>query len=415
MTNIPEEKTLDSSITLLQEGFPFLHKRMQQFNSDIFKTRLLGEEVICIHGPEAAQVFYDTSKFQRKGAIPKPVQKTLLGEDGVQTMDDVAHRHRKAMFMSLMSKASINHLLAQCDRAWRAYVTKWVNMPEVVLFEDVQEIMCLGACAWAGVPLKPTEVRQRAQDFTAMVDAFGAADMRHYRGRKARSRTESWVGGIIEQVRKKKLHPDENSPLYIVAWHYDTAGKLLSKKMATVELINLLRPIVAIAYYVAFSALALHKHPEYLERLRQPDGRFREMFVQEVRRFYPFAPFLGARVRNEFDWGGNHFKKGKLVLLDVYGMLHDPRLWEKPELFKPERFANWQGSPFDFIPQGGGEFELGHRCAGEWITIEVMKQALGFLVNHISYEVPPQNLYYKLDRMPTYPQSGVIISNIRRI
>ncbi|EJF08616.1 cytochrome P450 [Pontibacter sp. BAB1700] len=185
--------------------------------------------------------------------------------------------------------------------------------------------------------------------------------------------------------------------------------------MATVELINLLRPIVAIAYYVAFSALALHKHPEYLERLRQPDGRFREMFVQEVRRFYPFAPFLGARVRNEFDWGGNHFKKGKLVLLDVYGMLHDPRLWEKPELFKPERFANWQGSPFDFIPQGGGEFELGHRCAGEWITIEVMKQALGFLVNHISYEVPPQNLYYKLDRMPTYPQSGVIISNIRRI
>ncbi len=415
MTNIPKEKTLDSSIALLQEGFPFLHKRTQQFDSDIFRTRLLGEEVICLHGPEAAQLFYDNTKFKRKGAVPKPIQKTLLGEDGVQTMDGTAHKHRKAMFMSVMSQASIGRLLAHCDRAWKAYIGKWVNMPEVVLFEDAQEILCFAACAWAEVPLKPTEVRKRAQDFTAMVDAFGAAGPRHFRGRKARSRTEQWVKDIVVQVRRGKLHPQEHSPLSIVAWHRELDGELLSLQMAAVELINLLRPIVAIAYYITFSALALHNHPEQYPKLQQPDGRYREMFVQEVRRFYPFAPFLGARVKSDFQWQGQPFEKDKLVLLDVYGMLHDPRLWEQPELFKPERFLTWQGSPFDFIPQGGGEFEMGHRCAGEWITIEIMKQALDFLVNHISYQVPDQNYKYSLKRMPTYPESGFIINHVLKI
>jgi fatty-acid peroxygenase len=413
MTNIPEEKTLDSSIALLQEGYPFLFDRTKKFHSDIFKTRLLGEEVICLHGPEAAELLYDNTKFKREGAIPKPIQKTLLGENGVQTMDGAAHRHRKAMFMSVMSPDSINQLLAHFDRAWKAYINKWVNMRHVVLFEDVQEIMCFGACAWTGVPLKPTEVRKRAQDFTAMVDGFGGVGLRHFRGRRARSRTEAWIKGIIKQVRKNKIQPQQQSPLYIIAWHRDLNGELLSPQIAAVELINLIRPIVAIAYYVAFSALALHDNPDYKQKLRHADDKLMEMFVQEVRRYYPFTPFLGARVSAEFKWQGQHFEKGKLVLLDVYGMLHDARLWEQPDEFKPERFLKWQGSPFDFIPQGGGEFEMGHRCAGEWITIAAMKQALNFLVNHISYEVPPQSLKYNLHRMPTYPESGFVIHHVK--
>ena len=44
-----------------------------------------------------------------------------------------------------------------------------------------------------------------------------------------------------------------------------------------------------------------------------------------------------------------------------------------PDVFSPDRFADWEGSPFGFIPQGGGDYLMGHRCAGEWVTVEVMK------------------------------------------
>ncbi len=79
---------------------------------------------------------------------------------------------------------------------------------------------------------------------------------------------------------------------------------------------------------------------------------YQKMFVQEVRRFYPFFPFVAARVKQDFTWNGYQFTEGTLTLLDLYGTNHDQKLWEHPNMFYPERFAQWQGSPFSFIPQG---------------------------------------------------------------
>jgi hypothetical protein len=42
--------------------------------------------------------------------------------------------------------------------------------------------------------------------------------------------------------------------------------------------------------------------------------------VQEVRRFYPFTPAIGAVVADDFEWRGHRFRKGTLALVDVYGM-----------------------------------------------------------------------------------------------
>jgi fatty-acid peroxygenase len=35
------------------------------------------------------------------------------------------------------------------------------------------------------------------------------------------------------------------------------------------------------------------------------------------------------------------------------------------------------------------------------------------LVNELEYDVPPQDLQVKLSRMPTLPESGFVISNVR--
>lgn len=41
-------------------------------------------------GSEAAQLFYDWRRFARRGVMPKAIQMTLLGEGGVQGLDDGA-------------------------------------------------------------------------------------------------------------------------------------------------------------------------------------------------------------------------------------------------------------------------------------------------------------------------------------
>lgn len=412
--HVPSDKTLDNSLALLLEGYQFIQNRCRRYESDIFQTRLLGEKVICMSGEEAAKVFYDTERFQRKGAAPKRVQKTLFGENAVQAMDGEAHKKRKLLFMSLMTPERQKSLTDLMIEEWKKSAVRWESKDKVVLFDETQEMLCRAVCQWTGVPLKEEEVAQRASDFGEMVDAFGAAGPRHWRGRQARARAEKWIREVIDNVRSGTLDAPEHTAVYKMAFHQNLDGKPMDTQMAAIELINVLRPIVAIATYITFSALALHDNPEYRKKLQSDDENMNQWFVQEVRRFYPFGPFLGARVRQDFTWKQCLFHKGQLVLLDIYGTNHDPRLWDEPDKFRPERFKDWQGSPFDFIPQGGGDHEKGHRCAGEWVTIEIMKASVDFLAKQLDYTVPSQDLSYSLVRMPTLPKNRFVMSNVRQ-
>ncbi|HEU4708718.1 MAG TPA: cytochrome P450, partial [Methylophilaceae bacterium] len=115
-----------------------------------------------------------------------------------------------------------------------------------------------------------------------------------------------------------------------------------------------------------------------------------------------------------FQWRGYTFPQGRRVILDLYATNHDLRLWRDPATFNPARFSQGDPSPFGFIPQGGGDYEVSHRCPGELITIALMKVALLFFTNEIRYSVPPQDLGISLARIPTLPASGFIIGNVRK-
>ncbi|CDO04562.1 Fatty-acid peroxygenase [Oceanobacillus picturae] len=411
---IPTEKGMDHSVALLREGYRFVPNRLQRFRSDIFQTRMMGgQKALCISGKQAAELFYDNERFKRQGAAPKRIKESLFGVGGVQGMDGESHRHRKHLFMSLMTKESLKKIAAICRGKWQQSATEWETMDSIELFPEAEKIMCRTACEWVGVPLWAKDLSIRTKDLSDMIDAFGAAGPRHWKGRVGRNRAEKWIRDIVERVRNDELYVEETKPLYVVAWHRDLDGNLLDTQTAAVEILNLLRPIVAIARFVTFGALALYDFPQTREKLTHEDGQYVKWFVQEIRRYYPFAPFTGALTAIDFDWQGYHFKKDTLVILDIYGTNHSPELWTEPNRFKPERFKDWQGSPFDFIPQGGGDYDKGHRCAGEWLTIELMQTSLTFLTQDLTYEVPPQDLTYSMTRIPTHPKSNFIMENIR--
>jgi fatty-acid peroxygenase len=139
------------------------------------------------------------------------------------------------------------------------------------------------------------------------------------------------------------------------------------------------------------------------------------MFTQEVRRFYPFFPAVGGRATEGFEWGGVRIDKGTLVLLDLYGTDHHPALWGDPEVFRPERFEGWHDNGYALVAQGGGDYLGGHRCAGEAVTIELVKSALHLLAARVRYRVPQQDLRISLARMPTLPASGFVLDSVRLV
>lgn len=413
MKQIPRDKNPDSTLALAFDGYEFISKRCDRQNSDIFQTNLLFQKTICMRGEKSARLFYDTDRFKRQGAVPAYIQTTLFGSDGVQGLDGKAHYHRKKLFMFLMKPENFQDLIDLASEQWRDYAQKWEQQDNIVLFYEVQELLCKAVCNWLEISIQGSELRLRTNDFAAMIDGAGSVGLRHLKARQARNRTEEWAKKLIDQVRRRYIKGSKENIIYRLANYSDEEGDRLDLHTAAVELINILRPTVAVARYIIFSALALYRYPQFNAYSGPDDKESLTFFVQEVRRYYPFFPFVAALVRKDFNWKGYHFPEGTSVLLDLYGTNHDPKLWEKPDVFNPDRFRNRDDDPYSFIPQGGGNHDINHRCPGEWITIALMKNAIQFLNNEITYDVPDQNLNIPLSRIPAIPESRFIIKNVR--
>ncbi|UOQ84914.1 cytochrome P450 [Gracilibacillus salinarum] len=402
---MPKEGGLDHTLEVLKEGYHYIMNHAEKFDHRIFETRILAEKVICMVGKEEAELFYDNEKFSRKNAAPGRIQKTLFGQGGVQGLDGQAHHHRKNMFMSLMTKEKLTEMQALVREEWRAEVK--ANQEKLEVYDAAKNVLTRAALKWTGVSVDSTDEEQWVDELSDMFEHAADVGPKHWKARYSRIKAQGWLEDMVDKVRNHELAADQDRALYQFSMHKDHNGKGLEKSIVAVEILNLLRPIVAIAVYIDFLMLSIHDFPEKVAHIEDGDAK---SFIQEVRRYYPFFPFAAARVKQDFTWKGYEFKEGTLTLIDLYGTNHDPDIWENPERFEPERFMEWKSSPFDFIPQGGGEFDIGHRCAGEWMTIDILKETAEFFVNEVSYSFPKQNLAYSMNDIPSLPKSRVVIT-----
>lgn len=409
---IPCEKGIDHTLSLIREGYMYISNRCHSLQTDIFETRLFGKKAICMRGKGAAELIYDEEKFKRNGAIPRHVVKSFLGKNGVQTLDGDTHRHRKAMLMSVMTQERLEQLINIVKRQWESETHRWERKKQVCFYEEMQKLLCKTACEWVGVPLKNKEVNKRTEDLASLFESAFSIGPAYWAGRRSRHRLNDWIAEYIVKIRQGKIHVEPGTILYHFALYRDVKGKLFHTKTAAVEVINLLRPIVAISIYINFLLLTIHHYPKLKGKLQTGDEQYLGQFIQEVRRFYPFFPFIAAIAKRDFIWNDYSFKKGTLTILDIYGTNHHPTYYENPAIFNPDRFTDKSGSGFGSIPQGAGDYWLGHRCAGEWATIEVMKVSLDFLINHMDYALPEQDLSFSMVQMPSIPHSKIIINNV---
>ncbi len=410
MRAIPHDHAFDSTLALLSDPYRFIATRCERLGTDVFEARLLLQRTLCMSGPHAAELFYDERRFTRLGAAPKALRATLFGKGGVQGLDGAAHRQRKALFLSLVASGPAARLAATVAQAWHQAVADWQARRRVVLYHAAQQLFTQAVCAWAGVPVPPADLPLRTGQLVSLFDE--AASPHHLHARAARRHAERWLAGLVDDVRAGRLAADDGCALAAIARHREPGGQPLPARVAAVELLNLLRPTVAVSVFVVFAAHALHEYPYWQALLQRGDPQDLACFIQEVRRYYPFFPSVVARSREEFEWQGYSFRQGQRVILDLYGTNHDPRCWDQPDAFLPERFRDQAPGPFEFVPQGGGDIARGHRCPGEGIVGALLEVSVDFLARRLGYEVPPQDLRIDFGRMPALPRSGFIMRDV---
>ena len=393
----------DETFAFLREGYAFGRRRFDRRGSDAYQTRLLLRRTVLLRGEAAARLFYDGSRFRRAGAGVYPVVRTLLGRGGVQGLDNEAHRRRKALLMRPMTPGNLTRLADLFERHWREAVERsWSQSERVVLLDAAQAVLFDAVCEWAGVPGGDVGLRN---DVVAMIDGAGSAGPRHLRARRGRDEGNVRAATLIARVRAGDVAVPAGSIVGMIA------RSPLGLHTAAVELLNIVRPTVAVAWYVVWLAHALHEHAVDRDRLAD-DAAYARSFAHKVRRFYPFFPVATAVVRRPFEWRGHRFAAGTRTLLDLYATCHDARLFPDPDAFLADRFLGRHPDPYALIPQGGGDYFAGHRCAGEQATLAVLTRAAGLLAS-MSYRVPPQDLGYALNRFPARPRSRFVMSDVR--
>ena len=86
-----------------------------------------------------------------------------------------------------------------------------------------------------------------------------------------------------------------------------------------------------------------------------------EAFVNEVLRYFPPIPFLVRRATEAAVLGGISVRKEQTLIVSLIGLHHDPRYWESPRRFDPER-REFTGKSYNrraFLP-----FSMGARVCG---------------------------------------------------
>lgn len=415
MKAIPHEPALDNTLALLREGYEFIGRRCDRLNTDIFVTRLLLKRAICVRGASAAEMFYGGDRFTRNGAMPQTTLRLLQDKGSVQGLDDGAHRHRKAMFLSfLLAADQVERLRRIFREEWLEALRHWQRRGEISLFEEVNLILTRSVVRWSALPLDEINGEGLCRELSGMVENAGGFGPSTWLALWRRRRTERFVGSVVRRIRSGELTLGENAPIRIIAEHRDETGNLLEISDATVEIINILRPVVAIGRYIVFTAMALNEQQQWADRFAAGDEASLEAFAEEVRRLYPFFPFIGGVARETFEWHGYRIDKGAWVLLDLHGTNHDPQRFPAPDTFSLDRDIGWRMQGFDFVPHGGGDASVTHRCPGEAVTVALMKEAIGVLTRSMTYEITDKVSPLDLSRIPALPKKGLRLRDIRR-
>lgn len=367
---------LDLSLALLRRGYLALPEIWASTGSDQthVATRLLGRPAHVVRGPAGARLFYDETVVARTGALPAPLAHLLFGKGAVHGLDGDRHRARKALFVDALTPDRVAALGREVAAELEDAALSWCRREQVGLFDELVRVYGTCVVQWSGIAVEPHGAAKVARRSADVVDGFGFAPRAYARAWSARTLLDRWATARVREARAGDRRPAEGTMLHVLS---TGPGRYLPAKVAGVELLNVIRPTVAVAWLGAFAALALVRAPDAGRVLGDPARRAeRRFFADEVRRTAPFVPALAGRVVRTTIWRGQRIRRGQYLVLDVPATNRFGGTWGDPDLFRPSRFAEHDPDAFEHVPQGGGDVRRGHRCPGEEIALELLDRTL---------------------------------------
>ncbi|KAG2681455.1 hypothetical protein I3760_11G145700 [Carya illinoinensis] len=116
-----------------------------------------------------------------------------------------------------------------------------------------------------------------------------------------------------------------------------------------------------------------------------------DVVIKETLRLHPALPFIVPRCPSQSSTlGGYWVPKGTRVLLNVWAIHRDPKFWDNPLEFQPERFLNdsvkveYSGHNFHYFPFGSGR----RICVGLPLAERMLKYIIASFFHAYEWKLP---------------------------
>ena len=106
--------------------------------------------------------------------------------------------------------------------------------------------------------------------------------------------------------------------------------------------------------------------------------------IKETMRMYPVGALIPHESSEECMVSGFRVPRGTMLLVNLWAIQHDPKIWDEPEEFKPERFREGEGmrEGFRLVPFGTGR----RGCPGESLAMRMVGLTLASLIQCFEWE-----------------------------
>src|SRR5580658_464711 len=368
--------------------------------------------VVLINTPDLVpEVLIERADDFQKGPVLRLLSRPLLG-DGLLNSEGEQHRERRKLVAPAFAHQRVSKYAAVMTRHALAAQAAWRDGERI----DVAQAMMRLTLGIVGRTLFDVDLLDRADTLGGDITTLQTWVVRQMRVPfrlpqmpgpvAALARLNETIYKLIHDRRASGLDNGDLLSMLLLSQDEETGRHLTDEQVRDEAMTLFIAGHETTAQAMAWSWYLLAQHPAHFERLRNEGMPYALQVVKESMRLYPPAFVLARSALRDTSIGGFQVRKDEVVLIAPWLLHRDPRLFEDPLRFDPDRFLPEREAAlprFAYMPFGGGK----RICIGNQFALMEGQIILSTIASHVTMELASQRPIELQPFITLRPKGGV--------
>lgn len=375
--------------------------------------------VVLVNTPELVpEVLIERADDFQKGPVLRTLSRPLLG-DGLLNSEGEQHRERRKLVAPAFAHQRVSKYAAVMTEHALAAQAGWRDGDRI----DVAQAMMRLTLGIVGRTLFDVDLLDRADTLGGDITTLQTWTVRQMRlpfrlpqmpgPVAALARLNETIYRLIHDRRASGLDNGDLLSMLLLSRDEETGLHLTDEQVRDEAMTLFIAGHETTAQAMAWSWYLLAQHPGHFERLRSEGMPYALQVMKESMRLYPPAFVIGRSALRDSCVGGFQIRKDELVLIAPWLFHRDPRLFDDPLRFDPDRFLPERESTiprFAYIPFGGGK----RICIGNQFALMEGQIILSTIASHVTMGLASRRPIELQPFITLRPKNGVKVDIRRR-